>query len=293
MEIWDHPYTRLRINEISHQIEPQDDVDERSYKLIQQFCKELGLDYYYDIIKNKGLTTKMFLNSSFRALQTALKEIEPEHISLLFMKAQAHNDRKEFFYNIQKRAQIVEREGIKAAKEVEDALASGRLKETTHDGHTFFIEDPENGNGLCVFKNDKGEQCLCRRREWKAHGFPARYTNNEGNSFYIMAYDYFARMGPYVFYSEQRQQIHYCSKSEKGEAVYKINAHSQQGQLSFEATRLIKGYYEADGETIIIENDQIEYKKYFVAGKSVDWDQYKKNRPEDRLDMAKLENLQR
>ena len=108
-----------------------------------------------------------------------------------------------------------------------------------------------------------------------------------------MAYGWYARMGPYVFYSEQRQEIHYCSKSESGNAVYKINCHGKQGQLSFEATKLINGFYEADGETIIIENDEIEYKKYFVAGKAVDWDEYKKNRPQDRLDMSNLVGLQK
>ena len=186
---------------------------------------------------------------------------------------------------------IVEQDARAVAHEVEQALAKGLLKETTHDGHTFIIEDPENGNGLCIFKNKNNEQMLCRRRAWKAHGFPGRYTNNQGNSFYIMAYGYFARMGPYVFYSEQRQEIHYCSKSESGQAVYKINCHGKQGQQSYESTRLINDFYEADGETIIIENDQIEYKAYFKAGKKVDWDEYKKNRPQDRLDMDKLSEV--
>ena len=63
--------------------------------------------------------------------------------------------------------------------------------------------------------------------------------------------------------------------------------------MSFEATKLINDYYEADGETIIIENDQIEYKKYYQAGKEVDWDEYKKNRPQDRLDMEALGSLQK
>jgi len=112
-----------------------------------------------------------------------------------------------------------------------------------------------------------------------------------------MAYGWFARMGPYVFYSEQRQEIHYCSKSESGNKVYKIVCHGKQGQLSFEATSLINDFYEPSGETIIIENDQIEYKKYFSydhANKKpieVDWDEYKKNRPEDRLDFEQLEIL--
>ena len=67
--------------------------------------------------------------------------------------------------------------------------------------------------------------------------------------------------------------------------------------MSFEATSLINDFYEPSGETIIIENDQIEYKKYFSydhANKKpieVDWDEYKKNRPEDRLDFEQLEIL--
>jgi hypothetical protein len=79
--------------------------------------------------------------------------------------------------------------------------------------------------------------------------------------------------------------------------VYKIVCHGKQGQLSFESTKLINDFYEPDGETIIIENDQIEYKKYFSYDHStnkpieVDWDEYKKNRPQDRLDMEKLDEV--
>jgi len=54
----------------------------------------------------------MFLNSSYESLKGALKEIEPEHVSLLWMKAQAHNDRKNFYYDIQRRAMIVEADAI-------------------------------------------------------------------------------------------------------------------------------------------------------------------------------------
>lgn len=75
-------------------------------------CKELGLDYYFPIIKSKGITTKMFLNCTYESLELALMEIEPEHISLLYMKAVAHNDRKKFFYEIQERAMAVELQGI-------------------------------------------------------------------------------------------------------------------------------------------------------------------------------------
>jgi hypothetical protein len=64
LDIWDCPDTRKKINEISREI-VKDDNDERMYKLVEQMCKELGLDYYFEIIKSKGLTTKMFLNCSF------------------------------------------------------------------------------------------------------------------------------------------------------------------------------------------------------------------------------------
>ena len=233
----------------------------------------------------------MLLNSTKDTLQDSFQELDPEHISMLYMKAQEHQNRKKFFFDIRDRAIVVEHAARDVAHEVEEANAAGKLKETTHEGHTFWIEDPENGNGLSIFKNKKNEYMLCRRRNWKAHGFPGRYTNDQGNSFYIMAYGLFARMGAYVFYSEQRQEIHYCSKSETGNAVYKIVCHGKQGQMSFEATKLINDFYEADGETIIIENDMIEYKKYFKAGKEVDWAEFKKNRPQDRLDFEMLETV--
>jgi hypothetical protein len=72
----------------------------------------LGLDYYFEIMKRKGINTKMFLSSSYEALKGALKEIEAEHVSLLWMKAQAHNDRKNFYYDIQRRAMITETDAI-------------------------------------------------------------------------------------------------------------------------------------------------------------------------------------
>lgn len=41
--------------------------------------------------------------------------------------------------------------------------------------------------------------------------------------------------------------------------------------MSFDSSKLINGYYEPDGETIIVEDDQVEYKKYFA------YDEEKKN----------------
>jgi hypothetical protein len=125
-DIWEDENVRMKINEVSRVI-MVNETDKRCYLLIQQFCVELGLDYYFDIIKGKGVTTKMFLNSTFDALKCAFKEIDPEHISLLHLKAKAHNDRKEFFFNIMKRAMEVELEGRKVAHDVENAMIAGRL----------------------------------------------------------------------------------------------------------------------------------------------------------------------
>lgn len=84
-------------------------------------CKELGLDYYFDVIKAKGVTTKMLLNSSLQSLLSAFKEIDHEHIALIYLKAQAHNDRKDFFLDIKARALVllVEKDARAAAHEVE------------------------------------------------------------------------------------------------------------------------------------------------------------------------------
>ena len=78
-----------------------------------------------------------------------------------------------------------------------------------------------------------------------------------------------------------------------GDSVYKIIEHGKQGSLSMDPTKLIKGFYEVDGESIIIENDMVEYKKYFVAGKAVDWIEYKKIRPEDRINYDKLDEIKK
>jgi uncharacterized protein (UPF0128 family) len=50
IDVWDDENTRLKINQVSKEVE-KDETDARSYLLIQQICKELGLDYYFDIIK--------------------------------------------------------------------------------------------------------------------------------------------------------------------------------------------------------------------------------------------------
>ena len=99
----------------------------------------------------------MLLNSTKDTLQDSFQELDPEHISMLYMKAQEHQNRKKFFFDIRDRAIVVEHAARDVAHEVEEANAAGKLKETTHEGHTFWIEDPENGNGLCVFKNANGE----------------------------------------------------------------------------------------------------------------------------------------
>lgn len=177
MDIWEDEKTRIQINTISKQVE-KDDTDVRMYKLIEQICKELGLDYYFEVMKSKGMTTKMFLSASLESLQHAFREIDSEHIALLFMKAQAHNDRKQFYLDIKARAIIVEHDGRAAAHDVEVALQAGKLTEIVKDGNTYLIEDPKDGNGLCIFSNKNNEQMVCRRRAWKCHGFPGRYTNN-------------------------------------------------------------------------------------------------------------------
>ena len=98
-DIWDDENARMKINTISKE-DPIDQENARSYLLVQQCCKELQLDYYFEIMKRKGINTRMFLSSTYEALKDALKEIEPEHVSMLYLKAQAHNDRKAFYYDI-------------------------------------------------------------------------------------------------------------------------------------------------------------------------------------------------
>ena len=61
--------------------------------------------------------------------------------------------------------------------------------------------------------------------------------------------------------------------------------------LRFEANKLVKDIWETDGEVIVIDNDLNEYKEYYVLGKKVDWAEYKKNRPEDRLNMTELKKM--
>jgi hypothetical protein len=86
LNIWADPESRLKINRISKTV-VNDETNEKCYLLIQQMCKELSLDYYFELIKSKGVNTKMFLSATFPELQAAFKEIDPEHIALLYLKA--------------------------------------------------------------------------------------------------------------------------------------------------------------------------------------------------------------
>ena len=45
------------------------------------------------------------------------------------------------------------------------------------------------------------------------------------------------------------------------------------------------------GEAIIIENDAFQYKKYFLNNTAVEWDEFMEARPEDRLNLDKLDDL--
>ena len=69
----------------------------------------------------------MFLSCTYESFKGAMKEMDVSHVALLFMKAQAHNDRKDFYHDIKRRACIVEQDAIEVAHQVEDALAAGKL----------------------------------------------------------------------------------------------------------------------------------------------------------------------
>jgi hypothetical protein len=166
----------------------EDEQQEKSYLLIHQFCKELDLDYYFELIKSKGMTSKMFLKATFPALLAAYKEIDPEHIALLYLKAQAHNERKKFYLNIKDRCIRMEKEAREVTHDVERAMAAGKLTLKEIDGEKYWIEDAEGGNGLCILQTKDNEYMYSRRMEWQTHGFPGQWSNDEGNSFYVYAY---------------------------------------------------------------------------------------------------------
>lgn len=52
---------------------------------------------------------------------------------------------------------MVEEQALEVVAEVSNALAAGKLKETVQGENTFWIEDPEKGDGLSIFKNKKNE----------------------------------------------------------------------------------------------------------------------------------------
>ena len=68
--------------------------------MIKQFLAELGLDYYYEIFKEKQVTTNMLLASSLDNLLDTFGEIDQEHIALISLKAQEHENKKKLFYDL-------------------------------------------------------------------------------------------------------------------------------------------------------------------------------------------------
>lgn len=86
----------------------ESDEEKNATLLLKQFCSELGLDYYYELMLEKGITTNMFINSDITVLRCALKEIDHEHLSLLYMKAQEHNEKKRFYFDLRDKCRDVE-----------------------------------------------------------------------------------------------------------------------------------------------------------------------------------------
>ena len=61
--------------------------------------------------------------------------------------------------------------------------------------------------------------------------------------------------------------------------------------MRFEANKLKDNTWKTDGEVIVIDNDMDEFKQYFIMGAEVNWDEYKKNRPQDKLNMDEIKNI--
>ena len=62
--------------------------------------------------------------------------------------------------------------------------------------------------------------------------------------------------------------------------------------MRFESNLLNKdSVWKTDGEVIVIDADLNEFKEYFIQGNSVDWTEYKKMRPEDKLNLDELKAI--
>lgn len=47
------------------------------------------------------------------------------------------------------------------------------------------------------------------------------------------------------------------------------------------------------GESVIIEDSETEYKKYYLNHSIVDWEEFKAMRPEDRLNLDELDKMKK
>ena len=85
-------------------------------------------------------------------------------------------------------------------KEIDDAYRRGDLKKVSKDDGTYWIEDTEGGNGLCIYSDKSNVTYHSRRKNWKACGFPCRETWPSGKNYYEFITSKKTRIGPYVFF---------------------------------------------------------------------------------------------
>lgn len=117
------------------------------------------------------------------------------------------------------------------------------------------------------------------------HGFWELLKN--GKAYYSMGYKNFQKTGHYVFYTTSGQ-IQYTFKTK--DTIIKVRT-SGEHHIILEQNKFdeVGKFWEQHGEVIVIDGNLHEYKEYFVLGKKVNWNEYKKTRPEDRLKTDLLE----
>ena len=139
-----------------------------------------------------------------------------------------------------------------------------------------MIADPIGGNGYSILKRSDNRIIYATRKNWLCHAVPGKIITAKGNSIYGLISGKSNIRGYLTWYEQSSNQINYQCKGNKD--TYSVCENSIAGKtiLSRKIISLKTGEWEDHGESIVIENENLEYKRYYQNHRKVDYDEFKK-----------------
>lgn len=168
----------LNMVSLNKEQKQQNDVE---YLMIYQICVELELDYEHivEVFREHKFNSQLLMQTELSTLLIVFDGIiDKKNLCMMFMKKEQLKTQIEFYKEIETRAQNVEERARIVAEQVNIAKLNGKLHEVVHEGKTYFIEDPENGNGLCEMVNGS-QRFLSRRTKFRCHRDPCAVVEDK------------------------------------------------------------------------------------------------------------------